>query len=126
ILAQVPTREMWERLEEVLNFAAPDDLKGFIFEPQMGLTNVWQDIDFYSESRIHRTQKPISLIERLIRASSLAGQVVLDPFAGSGSTAVAARRLGRRSISIELDAEMAAKATQRLLTDENLIQPELF
>ncbi|KAF1693385.1 DNA-methyltransferase [Pseudoxanthomonas koreensis] len=114
ILAQVPTLEMWERLEEVLDFKAPDDLKGFVFEPQMGLTNVWQDIDFYAEDRIHRTQKPVRLIERLIRASSRPGQVVLDPFAGSGSTAVAAKALGRRSLSIELDPEMAAKANARL------------
>lgn len=114
ILAQVPTLEMWERLESVLDFKAPDDLKGFVFEPQMGLTNVWQDIDFYAESRIHRTQKPLKLVERLLLASSRPGYVVLDPFAGSGSTAVAAKMLGRRSISIEIDAEMAEKAGKRL------------
>ncbi len=125
ILAQVPTSEMWGRLEAVLDFTAPEDLKGFIFEPQMGLTNVWQDIDFYAEERIHRTQKPLRLIERLIQASSRPGQVVLDPFAGSGSTAVAARALGRHSISIEIDAEMAAKAVKRLAAGAQR-QPELF
>ncbi len=114
ILAQVPTLEMWERLERVLEFRAPHDLKGFVFQPQMGLTNVWQDIDFYKENRIHRTQKPLKLIERLLLASSRPGQVVLDPFAGSGSTAVAAKMLGRRSLSIEIDPEMAAKAARRL------------
>jgi len=105
---------MWARLEDVLSFNVPDDLKGFVFEPQMGVTNVWQDIDFYEEDRIHRTQKPLLLIERLIRASSKPGQLVLDPFAGSGSTAIAAKNLGRRSISIEMDPEMAAKARQRI------------
>jgi adenine-specific DNA-methyltransferase len=114
ILAQVPTLEMWQRLESVLDFKAPDDLKGFVFEPQMGLTNVWRDIDFYAEDRIHRTQKPLRLVERLLLASSRPGQVVLDPFAGSGSTAVAAKMLDRRSISIEIDAEMAEKAAKRL------------
>lgn len=114
ILAQVPTLEMWDRLEQVLDFKAPDDLKGFVFQPQMGITNVWQDIDFYAETRLHPTQKPLPLLERLILASSRPGSLVLDPFAGSGSTAVAARLHGRRSISIELDAEMAAKATERL------------
>ena len=114
ILAQVPTLEMWERLEAVLDFKAPDDLKGFVFEPQMGLTNVWQDIDFYAEERIHRTQKPLRLIERLLLASSLPGHIVLDPFAGSGTTAVAAKMLDRKSISIEIDPEMAEKAAKRL------------
>jgi len=114
ILAQVPTVEMWERLESVLDFKAPDDLKGFVFEPQMGLTNVWQDIDFYAEDRIHRTQKPLPLVERLLLASSRPGQIVLDPFAGSGSTAVAAKRLDRRSISIEIDPAMAERASKRL------------
>jgi DNA modification methylase len=118
ILAQVPTPEMWERLESVLEFTAPDDLKGFVFQTQMGHTNVWQDIDFYSEPRIHRTQKPIMLIERLIKASSLPGQVVLDPFAGSGSSIVASRNLGRRCLAIEIDPEMAQKATQRLANGE--------
>ncbi|MFH1600303.1 MAG: site-specific DNA-methyltransferase [Pseudomonadota bacterium] len=130
ILAQVPTREMWDRLEEVLGFSAPEDLKGFVFEQEMGVTNVWQDIDFYSEKRIHRTQKPLRLIERLIKASSLPGQVVLDPFSGSGSTAIAANKLGRRYIAIELDSEMVQKAKARIecsdLADTDAVQQDLL
>lgn len=113
ILAQVPTPEMWGRLENVLDFKAPDDLKGFVFNSQMGLTNVWKDIDFYAERRIHPTQKPLPLIERLVKASSNAGQLILDPFAGSGTTFIVARKLGRDSINIELDAVMADKARLR-------------
>lgn len=123
ILAQVPTKEMWERLEDVLDFKAPEDLKGFVFQSQLGLTNVWRDIDFYSEKRVHRTQKPLQLIQRLILASTLPGQVVLDPFAGSGSTAVAARALGRESISVELDPEIAALAADRLRAAPYPISP---
>jgi DNA modification methylase len=115
ILAQVPTLEMWEKLEQVLDFKAPDDLKGFVFNPQMGFTNVWTDIDFYAEDRIHRTQKPLKLIERLVLASSTEGQLVLDPFAGSGTTAVVAKMLNRRCISIEIDPDMANRANQRFL-----------
>jgi DNA modification methylase len=117
ILAQVPTPEMWGRLESVLDFKAPEDLKGFVFEPQMGLTNVWRDIDFYAEDRIHRTQKPLRLIERLLLASSRPGQIVLDPFAGSGSTAMAGKRLGRRFICIEIDPDTADKAAKRVAAD---------
>jgi DNA modification methylase len=125
ILAQVPTAEMWSKLEVVLDFKAPEDLKGYVFQPQLGLTNVWQDIDFYAESRIHPTQKPRRLVERLILASSLPGQVVLDPFAGSGTTAVAAKLLGRRAISVEIDADMAERANNRLAA-EFAHRPTLF
>jgi DNA modification methylase len=118
ILAQVPTAEMWQRLEKVLDFQAPEDLKGHVFQPQLGLTNVWPDIDFYAEPRIHRTQKPQRLIERLVLASSLPGQLVLDPFAGSGTTAVVARALDRRCIAIEIDPAMAERANQRLATGD--------
>ena len=125
ILAQVPTTEMWARLESVLDFKAPDDLKGFVFQPQMGLTNVWTDIDFYAEDRIHRTQKPVRLIERLLLASSLKGQIVLDPFVGSGTTAVVAKKLGRKWIAVELDPKIAALATNRIdATDRG--QVDLF
>jgi DNA modification methylase len=124
ILAQVPTLEMWERLEMVLDFKAPEDLKGFVFQPQMGYTNVWQDIDFYAEDRIHRTQKPLKLIERLLLASSLPGQIVLDPFAGSGTTAVASKRLKRRCIAVEIDEVMAEQANRRIADGQ--LQPTLF
>jgi len=124
ILAQVPTTEMWRRLDEVLECEAPDDLRGFVFNQEMGITNVWQDIDFYSEKRIHRTQKPIALIERLVLASSNVGQLVLDPFAGSGSTLVAARKHDRHCIGFEIDPTMVDRANARLAAVER--QGELF
>jgi len=124
ILAQVPTLPMWERLEEVLGCSAPEDLKGFVFNPQMGLTNVWSDIDFYDEDRIHRTQKPRKLIERIVRASSREGDLVLDPFCGSGTTVVVANRLRRNVLGFEIDKDMADKANQRVIAEA--AQVELF
>ena len=114
ILAQVPTREMWERLEEVFGFLAPDELKGFTFNQQLGLTNVWTDIDFYDEVRIHPTQKPLKLIERLVLASSEPGHTVLDPFCGSGTSVIAAVRHGRVCLAMEVDEEMASRANDRV------------
>jgi site-specific DNA-methyltransferase (adenine-specific) len=62
----------------------------------------------------HPTQKPLALIERCIAASTLPGQIVLDPFTGSGSTGVASLKLGRQFIGCELTAEYAQLAAARL------------
>ena len=64
----------------------------------------------------HPTQKPLALIERCLAASTNAGQRVLDPFAGSGTTGVAALRLGRRFIGSEIDPAYAQLARERLQT----------
>lgn len=63
----------------------------------------------------HPTQKPIALVSRALRASSPFGSVVLDPFGGSGTTNVAARSLGLRSVYIERDREYVDLAMKRLL-----------
>src|ERR1700675_1978184 len=64
--------------------------------------------------KTHPTQKPEALLHRVILASSHAGDVVLDPFLGSGTTAVAAKRLGRLFIGIEREAAYAQAAEARL------------
>jgi modification methylase len=64
--------------------------------------------------KTHPTQKPEALLHRLILASSQQGDVVLDPFLGSGTTAVVAKRLGRRFIGIERDQFYADAARARL------------
>ena len=66
------------------------------------------------EQRVHEAQKPLTLIEFLIRLTTRKGQVVLDPFMGSGTTAVAARRLNRRFIGFEIVPEFYHSAVQRL------------
>lgn len=62
----------------------------------------------------HLTVKPITLIEHLIRVFSTSGQTVLDPFLGSGTTAVAAVRAGRACLGIEIEADYIAIAKRRL------------
>lgn len=64
--------------------------------------------------RLHPTAKPVDLLEFLISKSSKEGDLVLDPFLGSGSTAVAARNLGRRYIGIEIDKRFYDIAIARL------------
>ena len=81
-------------------------------------SNVWTDISipFWSmpENTTHPTQKPEKLIAKLILASSDVGDVVLDPFLGSGTTSVTAKKLGRHYIGIEREKEYAAIAEKRL------------
>ncbi len=80
--------------------------------------NFWDDITvpYWSmpENTAHPTQKPEKLLARLILASSDAGDTVLDPFLGSGSTAVAAKKLGRHFVGVEQSAQYCAWAQYRL------------
>ena len=84
--------------------------------------DVWGDIkqltyrskELASRTVLNTIQKPERLMERLIRASSKPGDVVLDPFAGVGTVPAACRRLGRRFIAIERDAEFVRLANARL------------
>jgi DNA modification methylase len=81
-------------------------------------SNIWTDltVPFWSmaENTEHPTQKPEKLIERLILASSNAGDNVLDLFSGSGTTSVVAHRLGRKFIGIELNPDFVRLGLARL------------
>ena len=78
---------------------------------------VWSDIRGASLRAGHPAPFPTELAERLIRMFSFAGDKILDPFAGSGSTAVAAIRAGRNSISVEIEEEYLNSATRRAATE---------
>jgi site-specific DNA-methyltransferase (adenine-specific) len=73
----------------------------------------------YTGNRLHPTQKPVSILARLISAFSRPGAHVLDPFCGSGSTLVASRQMGRSATGIELDPQFAQVAEQRLSTRQH-------
>lgn len=77
-------------------------------------TNVL-DFGFASnENRIHEAQKPLALIEFLIKLTTIEQQIVLDPFMGSGTTAVAALRLGRNFIGFEIAPDFCQNALERI------------
>lgn len=82
-------------------------------------SNFWDDISipFWSmpENTDHPTQKPEKLYAKLILASSRPGDIVLDPFMGSGTAAVTAKKLGRHYCGIEINREYCLWATKRLL-----------
>jgi adenine-specific DNA-methyltransferase len=68
----------------------------------------------YTGNRLHPTQKPIEALSPIIEALTMPGQLVLDPFCGSGSTLVAAQALGRDCLGIELDPGHARTAQRRI------------
>jgi len=61
----------------------------------------------------HPTSKPFALVEAMIRNSSRSGEIVLDPYVGSGSTLIAAERLGRRCFGIDIDPRYVDVAVGR-------------
>lgn len=81
-------------------------------------SNIWTDISipFWSmpENTEHPTQKPEKLIAKLILASSKKGDLVFDPFLGSGTTSVVAKKLNRHYLGVEVDKLYACLAEKRL------------
>jgi site-specific DNA-methyltransferase (adenine-specific) len=86
--------------------------KGFPDLPETPPPSVmeWQ----YTKNSFHPTQKPLCVLKPLIEAYTQPSDLVLDPFCGSGSTLVAASRLGRRAVGIELDEQYIDVARGRL------------
>lgn len=110
-----PTRDDWLKLSDTFDLPNYDDLV-YYFELPPGLTDVWTDINFYDRSvpKFHSTQKPLPLIERLIKCSTQPGDLVLDPFMGSGTTAVVANQLGRQWCGTEVSPEYYEKSLERI------------
>lgn len=85
-------------------------------------SNFWDDISVpywsMAENTAHPTQKPEKLIAKIILASSNEGDLILDPFAGSGTSAVTAEKLGRNYVAIEQNPLYCAWAIKRLETAE--------
>ena len=85
-------------------------------------SNFWDDISIpfwsMSENTDHPTQKPEKLYAKLILASSKPGDIVFDPFLGSGTTSVVAKKLGRNYCGIEMNQEYCLWAEKRLLMAE--------
>lgn len=87
-------------------------------------SNLWTDltVPFWSmpENTDHPTQKPEKLLAKIILASSRVGDVVFDPFVGVGTTAVTAKKLGRRYVGVEIDLDYCLLAEKRLaLADQD-------
>lgn len=88
------------------------------------ITNLWDDIPPVQSQSIERvgyaTQKPEALLERIIKASSNEGDLILDCFCGSGTTATVAEKMGRRWITCDLGRFAVHTARKRLLSIDNV------
>lgn len=123
----VPTPEQYAEMREMLNASGGEYLRREYEELRreyeklrrpftVAASDQWGDVWRFpiERSRQHPAQKPLPLMGQIIRASSRLNDIVLDPFAGSGTTLVAAKNLGRRAIGIELDERYAEIAALRL------------
>src|SRR6185295_10573369 len=86
-------------------------------------SNLWTDltVPYWSmpENTDHPTQKPEKLLAKIVLASSRAGDLVFDPFNGSGTTTVVAKKLGRHYLGVEIDENYSCLAQKRLELAEN-------
>ena len=121
----LPTKETYQELKEVfqidkwIGFREYESLRQeyeslrYIHNLDENHNNVWKSKE-RNNGKLHPTQKPIDILERIIKASSHENQVVLDPFMGSGSTGVAALNTKRRFIGIEKEERYFNIAMERI------------
>ena len=79
-----------------------------------GKRGIWRHPVVNGPERVHETQKPVSLMRELILDFTDPDETIFDPFAGSGTTGVAAKECGRKAVLVEIDAERCAIAAKRL------------
>ena len=91
--------------------------KDFIKKPGNQMRSVWAiPTSPYDEKTFgrHPTQKPLALLERIVTASTKEGDLILDPFMGSGTTGVAAVKLGRRFVGVDVEKQYVELAEKRI------------
>jgi len=84
---------------------------------------VWTELKV--ANNLHPTEKPLSLLRRLLLLFSDAGEMILDPFMGSGTTLCAAKDLGRRAIGIEIEERYCEIAAKRLAQEMLPLEPSV-
>jgi adenine-specific DNA-methyltransferase len=116
------TREKLEELDaqDLLHYGTNNIYKKIYSHESKGVPvqNLWDDVYFISRSeknkRKYPTQKPLKLLQRIIKASSESGGWVLDPFCGSGTTAIAAMELGRNCITMDVNPDAITIAQETI------------
>jgi len=135
--SSLPTKEAYEKMREVLNGLGGDDYlrreyedlrreyedlrreyedlrRPFRLKRTGPVSDVWNFDTVAPYAGKHPCEKPQALLRHMIDASSRPGDLILDPFAGSGSTLIAARDAGRRAVGIEMDLGYCRRIADRL------------
>ena len=134
-VAPLETMEKWHREGRLvlrkksdgsLDHSKPIHRKFYLSESKGAeVGNVWGDISrVYAkahENVNYPTQKPLALLERIVEASSVPGDLVFDPFMGSGTALVAAKKMGRRFGGCDVSADAIRVATERLADADDLL-----
>lgn len=123
----IPSREQYTKLRDAILDTCKvqsmppyeDVIRPFVVNGQKEFTDVWTFPSVRPYRGKHPAEKPMSLVEHAIGATTFSGDIVLDCFAGSGSTALAASRLGRRSVSMEIDPKWARIIAAKLQQNEH-------
>ncbi|MCM1186917.1 MAG: site-specific DNA-methyltransferase [Lachnoclostridium sp.] len=109
----IPNKEQYEKIRQAIISTGKvksipdyeDVIRPFCVNKNMEFTDVWNFENVRPYKGKHPAEKPQDLLQHAIRATTYPGDIVLDCFAGSGATAIAANELGRRSVSIEIESE---------------------
>ncbi len=88
------------------------------------MRNLWQ-INAARHITKHPTEKPIALLDRIVKIASCPGDVVVDPFMGSGTTGVVAQSLGRHFLGFEIDANYFGMAVKRIREEAKKLSPKV-
>lgn len=117
----IPSKEQFEKLKVALSEAGvpnipdyEDVIRPFNVNKDVEFTDIWTFENVRQYKGKHPAEKPIDLLEHAIKATTYEGDIVLDCFAGSASTGVAAMNLGRKSILFEVDSEWCNYGTNNL------------
>jgi adenine-specific DNA-methyltransferase len=131
----VPSREQYSQMVEVLEgtgkvapmLAYEDIVRPMHLSKDVEFTDVWDFMSVRPFNGKHPAEKPQDLLMHIVEASSYPGDIVLDCFAGSGSTGVAAVRLGRRTVCMEIDEQWVKRAAYEITharLDSDYREPE--
>ena len=118
----IPSREQYDKIRKaimktkrvILMPEYEDAVRPFMIDGTKEFTDIWNFPNVRPYQGKHPAEKPIALLEHAIKATSFPGDIVLDCFAGSGTTAIAALKTGRLAISIEIEHPWLTKIGEYL------------
>jgi len=119
-----PSRDQYEKMRAAILATGKvksmpdyeDAIRAFTMDATKEFTDVWTFPSVRPYKGKHPAEKPAAMLEHAIEATTYPGDIVLDCFAGSGSTAIAALKLGRRTISLEIETKWATEIAARVQT----------